>query len=126
MAALWWVSQFFSNAIKSAQQGNRQAMSQIDSYEDSWFTGGLIGQAQDTARVASDSADHVLQLIGYWNTLCDLVALAAIAWATFYLWHDFRVRDHDSETSGAFGRELLGMAGVNLVVWLLLLWLWPL
>ena len=125
VAALWWVSRFFSNAIKAAQHGNRRAMGQIESYEDSWFTGGLIGRAQDTARLASDRADRVLQLIGYWNTICDLLALAATAWAMFYLWHDCRVRDHESGTRGAFGRELLGMAGVNLAIWLLLLWLWP-
>ena len=119
------MSRFFSNAIKAAQQGNRQAMSQIEAYEDSWFTGGLIGPAQDTARTASDGADRVLVLIGYWNALCDVLAFLATAWATFYLWHDCRVRDHDSETTGAFGRELLGMAAVNLVVWLLLIWLWP-
>ena len=125
VAALWWVSRFFSNAIKAAQQGNRQAMGQIESYEDSWFTGGLIGRAQDTVRVASDGADRVLQLIGYWNTICDLVALAAISWSLIWMYADCIERKRLNGETGLFGRELLGMAGVNLVVWLLLLCFWP-
>ena len=109
MAALWWVSQFFSNVIKSAQQGNRQAMSQIDAYEDSWFTGGVIERAQDTARVASDGADRVLVLIGYWNMLCDLVAMAAISWSLLWMCAD-RI-----ERKRLDGEQ--GSSGVSCSVW---------
>lgn len=38
-------------------------MSKVNSYEDRWFTGGLVGEVQVHAAAASNAAERVLRIV---------------------------------------------------------------